>query len=209
MNILVIGGTRGIGRHVVDQALGKGYAVTLLAREPSAIAYEHENLRISRGDVLDPESVARAVHGQDTVVFTVGIPQTRKPVTVFSDGTRNVLVAMKTAGIRRLIAVTGVGAGDSKGPWGFLYKTMFHLASIKTIYDDKDRQEKLILKSDTDWIIVRPAFLTDGPLTGTYRVLRRLTVPRPGEISRADVAHFIVEQFDASSYLHQAPLLMY
>jgi putative NADH-flavin reductase len=209
MNILVIGGSRGIGLHVVQQTLQDGHSVTVLARRPTALTLHHENLRVMKGDVLDPDSVRTAIMGQTAVVFTVGIQQTLDPVTVFSEGTMNVLSAMKEEGIKLLIAVTGIGSGNSKGPWGLLYKTMFHLFSIKTIYDDKDRQEQLIKESDTDWIIVRPAFLTDGPLTGRYRALKRLPLPRPGRISRADVAHFIVEQLKNPSWLHQAPLLMY
>jgi putative NADH-flavin reductase len=209
MNILVIGGSRGIGLHVVQQTLEHGHPVTVLVRNPAALTLHHDNLRVMKGDVIDLDSVRTAIRGKTAVVFAVGIQQTRDPVIVFSEGTRNVLSAMKEEGIKRLIAVTGIGSGGSKGPWGLLYKTMFHLISIKTIYDDKDRQEHLIKESDTDWIIVRPAFLTDGPLTGRYRVVKQLSLPSPGRISRADVAHFVIEQLEKPSYLHEAPLLMY
>jgi putative NADH-flavin reductase len=80
---------------------------------------------------------------------------------------------------------------------------------LKTIYEDKDREESLIKDSQVNWIIVRPGFLTNGPMSGTYRVLTDLTDAKAGKISRADVAHFILNQLDSSEYLRQTPLLTY
>ncbi len=209
MNILIIGGTQGIGYQLVEQVLEKGHIVTVLARNPSKLNLQHRNLNVMKGDILDPISVRIAVKGQDVVVLTVGIKPTRKPVKIFSEGTENVLNAMKEAGVRFLIAVTGMGAGNSKGYRGLMYNMIFNLLSIKTIYEDKSRQESLIKNSDIDWIIVRPAFLTDGPLTGKYRVLTDIKAIKAGNISRADVAHFIVEQIVSPLYIKQAPILMY
>ena len=207
MHVLVIGGTRGIGSHVVEQALEQGLVVTLLARDPSTVSMEHPNLIVMQGDVLDADAVRRSVLGKDVVVFTVGIPQTTKPVHIFSEGTKNVLVAMNETGVRFLIAVTGMGAGESKGHWGLLYKMLQRSFRIKTIYDDKDRQERIIQDSNVDWIIVRPLFLNDGPLTETYRVMTNPRGIAMGSISRADVAHFIVEQITSRTCLGQAPAL--
>jgi putative NADH-flavin reductase len=209
MDILVIGGTQGIGLLVVEQALEKGHMVTVMARNPSGLRLHHQNLKVMKGDILDPVSVRDAVSGQDVVVSSVGALPTMKPVKLFSEGTKNVLHAMKKEGVRFLIAVTGIGAGDSKGYWGFMYSMIFTLLLLKTIYKDKDQQESLIKKSEVDWIIIRPGFLTDGPLTGKYRVLTDMKIIRPATISRADVAHFILEQIISRSYLNQAPLLMY
>ena len=72
---------------------------------------------------------------------------------------------MKKAGVKRLVCVTGIGAGDSKGHGGFLYDSIFLPFLLGTIYADKDRQELVIKASDVDWTIVRPGFLTNGPLT--------------------------------------------
>lgn len=131
---------------------------------------------------------------------------TWKPVTVFSEGTRNVLAAMRRHGVRRLVAVTGIGAADSKGHGGFFYDRLFNPLLLKTIYEDKDRQEALIRASGLDWTIVRPP---NGPLTGVYRVLTDLTGVTAAKISRADVAHFILEELTANRYLGQTPLLTY
>jgi putative NADH-flavin reductase len=207
MNILIVGATRGIGRQLLEQALASGHNVTALVRDPRRLAMQHERLRVVKGDILDSDSVARAMAGQDAVCCTIGIKLPWPPVTVFSEGTRNLLQAMKKTGVRRLICVTGIGAGDSRGHGGFLYDYLILPVLFRTVYADKDRQESLIKASDVDWTIVRPGFLTNGPLTKNYRMLTDMTGVTAGRISRADVAHFFLQELMSNQYLRQTPLL--
>ena len=197
MNILIAGASRGIGRQLVAQALAAGHAVSALARDPSKVAGAHERLRTVRGSVLDPASVAAAMAGQNAVCCTIGVQTPWEQPTVFSEGTRRLLEAMKQAGVRRLVCITGIGAGDSRGHGGFLYDRVFFPLLLKAVYADKDRQESLIRASDTDWTIVRPGFLTN---------LTRITA---GRIARADVAHFMLKELESNRFLRQTPLLTY
>lgn len=209
MNILIAGASRGIGRQLVEQALAAGHAVTALARGPSNAAGAHERFRTVRGSVLDPASVAAAMAGQNAVCCTIGVKTPWAQPTVFSEGARRLLEAMKQAGVRRLVCITGIGAGNSRGHGGFLYDRVFFPLLLKAVYADKERQESLIRASDTDWTIVRPGFLTNGALTGNYRVLTDLAGITAGRISRADVAHFMLKELESSRYLGQTPLLTY
>jgi len=209
MKLLIIGASRGIGRQLLEQALQAGYTAVAMARHPEKISLQHERLRVMAGDILKPQQVQQAVAGQDAVCLTIGIGVTWKPVTVFSQGTKNVLAAMAEHGVRRLVCVTGIGAGDSAGHGGLLYDRIFKPLLLKTIYEDKDRQEALIKASDTDWTIVRPGFLTNGPRTGKYRVLTDLTGVTAGKISRADVAHFMLQELSTNIYLRKTPLVTY
>jgi putative NADH-flavin reductase len=209
MKLLVIGATRGIGLDVVQQALEAGHEVTALARNPQSFQRQHERLKVVKGDILDKGSIGQAVEGQDAVCVTIGIKATRKPVSIFSEGTRTVVEAMKKSSCRRLICVTGIGAGDSRGHGGFLYDKIFKPLFLKTIYADKDRQEAIVRESGLDWVIVRPGFLTDDPRTGKYRVLTDLKGVKAGKISRADVADFILREAAEMKYRGQIPLLTY
>ena len=209
MNLLIIGAARGIGFQLLEQAVQAEYVITALVRDPQKMPTQHDRLRVVQGDILDLDTVQRAMAEQEAVCVTIGIGITWKPVTVFSQGTRNVLEAMRQQGVRRLICITGIGAGDSKGHGGFLYDRLFNPLLLKTIYEDKDRQEALIRDSDTDWTIVRPGFLTNDPLTKKYQVITDLTGITAGKISRADVAHFILEELATNRYLGQTPLLTY
>lgn len=207
MNLLIIGASHGIGLETVKRALEKGHTVTAFSRHPERIGLTHPNLRAVAGDVLDPSSLDLAMAGQDGVIVSLGIPPTGKPVTVFSEGTRKIIGTMKKHGVKLLICITGIGAGESKGHGGFFFDKIFQPLLLNTIYQDKDRQEKIIKESGLDWIIVRPGFLTNGPLTEKYRVLTDLTGFTSGKISRADVAHFLVSQAQDPTFLHQTPFI--
>jgi putative NADH-flavin reductase len=210
VRILIIGGTRGIGLESVDFALELGHHVTLLARQPDKVRVRHERLRVVPGDVLDAQSVNSAMKEQDAVILSLGMGITFSPVKLFSEGTRNVLRAMAEHGVRRLVCVTGIGAGDSRGHGGFLYDRIFQALLIRTVYEDKDRQEALIRASDRDWVIAWPGFLTNGPRTGKYRALTRLEGVTAGKISRADVADFLLlKAIEGDEWVGKTPLLTY
>ncbi len=209
MNILIVGATRGVGSQLLAQVLAKNHRVTVLARDPARIQKNDNKLRVLQGDILDPDSVNAAVEGQHAVCIAIGRGPTRKPVSLFSEGTKNLIVAMKRLSVSKLICVTGIGAGDSKGHGGFLYDKIMNPLLLKTTYEDKDIQESLVRDSNLEWVIVRPGFLTNGPRTEKYRALTDLQGVKAGKISRADVAHFILTQLDSMTHLRKTPLLTY
>ena len=98
---------------------------------------------------------------------------------------------MESAGVRRLVCVTGYGAGDSLATMGLVRGLTFQ-AILGRVYQDKTLQERLIKRSALDWVIARPVILTNGPKTGRYRVLPDRDQWKLGTISRADVADFLV-----------------
>ncbi len=208
MKILVIGATRGIGLQLVQQALEGGHSVTALVRKPGNPINDAQ-LRVVGGDILDARSVEEAMTGQDVVCSSIGVKPGRGPITVFSEGIRNVIRAMKKRDVPRLVSVSGIGAGDSLNHGGFFYDKLLLPLLLKRIYEDKDRQEEIIGASDVDWVIVRPGFLTNGGFTGSYRVLTELDGVKARRISRTDVAHFILEQLRSRKYLGQTPLVTY
>jgi len=209
MKILVIGASRGIGAELLHQALDADHEITVLARRPETITIKSKNLTMHQGDILNQHIVSSAIQCQDGVCLTIGVPITFSPVTVFSRGTLNVITAMQEHDVKRLVCVTGIGAGDSKGHGGFLYDRIFKPLFLRTIYADKDLQEQYIRESNLDWTIVRPAGLTNGPRTGKYSVVTNLQNVTATRISRADVADFLLRELQSGEYTGQTPLLMY
>ena len=112
----------------------------------------------------------------------------------------------QAAQIKRLICVTGFGAGDSRGYGGFLYNVAFHLL-VGRIYDDKDVQERIVRRSKLDWVIARPVILTNGPKTNAYRALIDPRDWTCGFVSRVDVADFLVKQIGDDAFLRKTPVL--
>jgi putative NADH-flavin reductase len=211
-SVLIIGASRGIGLETVRVALRAGHSVRALARSAASIPIEDARLEKLSGDALDSETIRIALEGIDAVVQTLGVDTSFRAIfertTLFSRSTRILVDAMKAAGVKRLIAVTGLGAGDSRGHGGLLYDAVLFPLLLKRVYEDKDVQEWIIRSSGLDWTIVRPGLLTSGPTTGRYRIL---TVPqewRFGVISRADVADFLVRQVDDRALIGTTPLIL-
>ena len=209
MNILVIGASGRTGREIVGQALGQGHVVTALVRNPSDITRQHDHLKVVPGDVLDRDSVEAAVGGQQAVLSALGA-RTHERTTVLSEGTKNVIRAMEQQGVRRFVCESSLGVGDSRGQLGLLFDWIVLPLWLRHVYRDKEVQERDIKQSHLDWVIVRPALLTNGPRTGVYQVglkyNRSSIVPR---ISRADVADFMLKQLTDDTHLRQAPGLWY
>jgi len=212
LRILVIGGTRGIGRETVKLALERGHTVTAMARRPERIDLTHPALVTIKGDILDAGALREAVTDQDAIVIAIGMGLTRRPVTLFSRGTENVLDAMEATNTCRLVAVTGMGAGDTREHGGFFYDRIFRPLALQTVYDDKDRQESLIKDRGKSfslaWTIVRPGALVNGAPKHRYRVITDLTGVSGGKIARSDVAHFIVSALESQSHVGETPLLI-
>jgi len=108
VKLVVFGSTGGIGTHVVEQALAAGHSVTAVARRPSAITLQHDHLVVLQGDVLAPQAVRRAIAGKDAVVFAVGV-RNRAPTTIYSEGAGNMILAMQSVHVRRMICISASG----------------------------------------------------------------------------------------------------
>jgi putative NADH-flavin reductase len=210
--VLIVGASRGIGLATVECALEAGHQVRALARSAARIAIDNPDLEKVSGDALDATIVRRALEGVDAVIESLGVKPgpaaILRPVSLFSKATRVLVELMEETGVRRLICVTGIGAGDSRDRGGFLYSVVVLPLALRRVYDDKDAQEWIIRKSTLEWVIARPGLLTRGPETGSYRVLDNPDEWRMGSISRADVADFLVKQIDDDAYLGKTPLLL-
>src|SRR5271155_261842 len=106
MNIVIFGATGATGRELVKQALDR-HQVTAVAREPADLKINHDRLKVVKGDILDPPSIESALEGNEAVLSTLGIRIFKKN-TIISDGTRNILAAMKKIGIPRFICETAL-----------------------------------------------------------------------------------------------------
>jgi putative NADH-flavin reductase len=209
MKIAIIGATRGIGLAMVQASLADGHEVTALVRPSSQMPINHAHLRIVTGDAIDPDAIAEVVDGQDVVCDCLGTANVTKKITMFSRCAENLAKALKPEQL--LIAVTGMGTGDSRGHGSFVYDHVMLPLVLRRIYADKDRQERIIMSNLTRWIIIRPGFLNNGPRTGRYRALTDSDLEgiHGGRISRADVADFMLKQAKSPQFIGQTPMLIY
>lgn len=183
--------------------------MTVLARDPSRLDRSGHGLTVVKGDARDREAVKKLVVDQDAICSCLGIGLTWKRVHLFSASTSLVLSHVSHASTPRVLVITGVGAGDSRGHGGFLYDKFAFPLLMRPMYDDKDRQEELLRDSESNWTIIRPGFLTNGPRTGRYRVYEDLTGVTLGRISRADVAAFMVSELEQPQFERRTVNLSY
>lgn len=209
--VVIFGASRGVGLETVKAALAAGHRVRAFARSAASIPLQDARLDKVAGDALRKDDVARAVDGADAVIQSLGVASASElafGTTLFSGATRILVPAMQEHGVRRLIMVTGLGAGNSRGRLGFVYDHILFPLMLKRAYDDKDIAEEIVTASGLDWTIVRPGALTNAPATGRYRALAEAKDWRFGFIARADVASFLVAQIEDKSLIGRTPLLI-
>ena len=211
MKILVLGATGATGRLIVSRALAEGHDVVALVRSTARAATLAPSLagaEIVEGDARDPAALARAITGCTAVISSLGTGMSPfRTVTMLSAATRVLVDVMNARTIRRLVCITGLGAGDSRGHGGFFFDRLFLPLMLRHVYDDKNRQEDIIRASTLDWTIVRPTVLNDKPARGRIRAVTDLSGIHGGTIARADTADFVVRQLTDESWLRKAPLI--
>jgi putative NADH-flavin reductase len=209
MKITVIGASAGIGLEVVRHALHRGHEVTSLSRHTGTLP-DDQRLHVVQGSSTKPEDVKRAIQGAEAILVTLGTGKSTKDTTLFTDSARVLLQVLKDTGATPpLIVLTGFGAGDS---WDYnspVMKILFKLF-LTPIYANKSGMERMIAQGYPRWEMVRPGRLTNGRMTGRYRVLTTLERGmHVGAISRADVAHFMVAEAESPAHISQYPALTY
>lgn len=200
MNILVLGASGGVGRLIVGQALARGHKVTAFVRDPGKAALD--GATVVRGDVLDSRALSNALPRQDAVVYAIGVKSTGR-TTLFSQSTKLLLAAMEQQQVKRLVCITGIGAGETKGHGGFLYDHFIFPLFTKNRYADKELQEQLIRQSNLDWTIVRPAPFSEGKANAPFQVLSEVGSAVLRKISRAEVASFVLEELETRRHLRK------
>jgi len=200
LNILIVGANGKTGRALVHQACELGHHVTALVHHPPKDPLHCA--RILHGDAGDPQFLDSAVATQHAVIDTVG---TRKPflkTTLETNVARNLISAMRLHNVRRLVAVSSLGVGDSIVNVPPLYRALMPLF-FRGAIPDKEGMEAELRSSNLDWTIVRPAGLTDGPATHAVQIITPESRCQVRRIPRADVAAFILQHLAGDTLLRK------
>jgi putative NADH-flavin reductase len=206
MNIFIAGANGGIGRRAVEQALQAGHRVTALVRDPAKLPLVHPNLTIVKGDIMQPETFAHQMEGQQVVLSALGVSGgllSDKPTTLYSQGNANLLKAMEQYSVKRFVCISASALDISPViPWYFRLAAKYIVQKLlKHMYADLRQMESIVKASKVDWTIIRPPQLTDGPLTGNYRMAVNQFLKNCLKISRADVAHWMLNNlYNETSY---------
>jgi putative NADH-flavin reductase len=207
MKIVIFGATGQTGQQVLSQALQRGHQVTAAVRRPEALTLRHEHLAVVRADFSDQNSVETALSGQHAALSAVGAPMSRAHTSVHYDSARSILAAMQKTGVSRLICVTSGGTNPQHDPdLPFFFEQIFKRMFIN-IYRDQMEMEKIVMESNLDWTVVRPAALTNRATTGRCRTALAYAIRGGNETPRADLAAFMLDQLETSTYVRKAVAL--
>ncbi len=201
MKLLILGANGATGRILVRKALDAGHTVTALARQPID-SPAHERLKAVQGDVMDEKVMDQVMPGQDVVIFAVGGGKHRAS-RIRTDGGKATAASMKKHGVKKVIAMSGLGAGDSRKKLGFIFSWIVAPLILKDLLIDQTGMEDEIRAAGVDFVMVRPSELIDRPAGG-------LKVALDGKglgfkVGREDVANFMLEQVDSPKYWGQCP----
>ncbi|PXY29328.1 epimerase [Prauserella sp. PE36] len=197
MKLTIFGATGGTGKQLVRQALDAGHAVTAVVRDPARLPISHASLEVVTADVTDAGALRPLVEGRDAVLSSLGAGS-RSGAGIATAGTTAILTAMAESGVRRFVAVSAMPVGPVPPGESLFFRGVRRvlLTALKDVYADLARMEAEIARSDTDWTVLWPPQLTDGPLTGAYAREIGANVAKRHKISRADLAHAMLAALD-------------
>ena len=112
---------------------------------------------------------------------------------------------MKSAGIRRLVCLTGAMVGDLPRNVSIPMRLLATLYrnQVPRLAADAAEQERLVMESGMDWTLAKPPRLTDGPATGRVRAGTTLRVGLLSRISRRDLASFLLGEIADPHHVRQ------
>jgi len=207
MRFTVLGATGLTGMDIIKQTIAGGNEITALARNPAKLGEFQSKVRVVQGDATDPRKVDEAVAGTDAVLCALGHTK-GSPPDLFSKVASNAVTSMRAHGVKRLVVLVNIAVADPGDNPRLYHRFLRFLLNLTRSRMCKDTVEeaKIISESGLDWTIVRAVILTNGPLSGKYRI-GMLDHGAGTRISRADVANFMVSCAGESKYVRARPLI--
>lgn len=212
MKLIIFGATGMVGKQLVQQALfGKNH-VKAFGRNVYTTDYlETENLELVQGALFDEGEVYNAIKGCDAVISAIGgsMDGTDKTRTL---GMKNIVKQMQKAGVKRIIAIGGLGVLNSEPPVrqdaanenSLLVDKDDYPSEYKAVGLEHKKAFELLNESGLDWTFVCPPnIINEGP-TGSYTT--KADYP-PDEnkykINAGDLAMFMLNEVAKNEYVKQ------
>lgn len=205
MRLAIFGATGKTGHHLVRKALERGHEVTGLARTPSKLTIQHQDLTIVQGDVRFADVVSFVIKDADGVISAIG-PTPNSPEDLMARAAENIISAMREHGVERLIWSTGAGVQAEKDQPTFMHKAINFLLKTfsRSVLENSKRGAELVQNRDLKWTIARAPMLTDQPGSNNFYV--GYVGPEMGRtLSRENFADFMLDLAESDDWLRQMP----
>jgi putative NADH-flavin reductase len=207
MRLTLFGPTGGTGRQLVDAALAAGHQVIAYTRHAESLA-PRPGLAVCTGTLRDLRRMHEALAGSDAVLCALGGRPWRRTERVCSTAAKAILPLMQGTGVRRIVAISTFGAGDSRAQAGWAARTLLFGVVLRSEVADKEAMEAQLAASDLDWTAVRIGVLHDGPASGRWQAADDGSIVGLGKIARADVAAFMLGELQLGEWIRRRPVLV-
>ncbi|HXF17508.1 MAG TPA: SDR family oxidoreductase [Burkholderiales bacterium] len=208
MKLAVFGPTGRTGRLILEQALATGHEVTAFTRHPEAVP-ARQGLTVVAGSTNAPALLAQAIAGRDAVLCALGGHPLRRRENVCSTAMRAIVAVMQDCKVRRIVAMSTFGAGETRPHVGWFARTVLFGSILRSEVADKEAMEATLSGTTLDWTVVRVGLLTDDPQRMVWRAADDGSIRGMGKIARADVAAFMLAQLHHSPWVRRSPVIMY
>jgi putative NADH-flavin reductase len=215
MKILILGATGRTGRLIVEEALKQSYDLNVLVRDKNKISFSSKSINIFQGTPIRRADLAAAMQGCDLIISALGIVRASdapwsKLITTknfISESIKNAIAEAGQQGVKRLIAVSAWGVGETKKEIPFWLRWLINYTNLRPVYAEHEAAEKLLANSGLNWTAVRPVALNDSEKLKTLKVSFDNS-PKPSlQISRQSVAKFIVDIVKSDKYNRKSPTI--
>lgn len=205
MRIAIFGGTGVVGTPLLSQALAAGHEVQLLVRTVTSVPV-HPHLSTLVGDALDADDVAKTVVGCDAVLSTLG---GYGDAEALDRGTANIVTAMRSLAVSRLVLVQGFHLpfpGDPHGLGARLATAYLRLMDRQLVPRSCAMARAIQEVDDLDWTLVRVPPVKPGGPTGRTRT-DRLDLGPWHHVTAGDAAATMLAVLTDRSSHHTAPMV--
>ena len=210
MKIALFGATGTIGSRILNEALARGHAVTVVSRDPSKIVPRPGVVAVA-GDIQDAASIAVAVSGHDAVVSAYG-PGKGDPA-LLSSALRALVAGLRAAAGARLAVVGGAGSLKVAPALDLVDTATFPAAYKPVALAHRDALRFIETVTDVDWSYLSPAaIVTPGERTGRFRLgADELVADAAGKsfISAEDFAVALLDEVETPAHVRKRFTLAY
>jgi len=200
MKIVIFGASGSVGGFLVQEALKRGHEAVAVTRHRSRLPIQHPRLTVAEAWLDEMPSLERVLEGADAAIVSLGD-------AVVVEGTDAIVNTMRQSGVTRIEVLTGFGTSpESRRRLNPVMRSAVLGVRLLThgSFAAKEEQDKIVRASGLDYTIVQPPTLTYGPATDSYRHGEYAGKNIFGDITRADLATFMLDNLDESRYVNES-----
>ena len=211
MKILLLGASRGLGKEILNEAIGLNFEINCLVRNRKKISTLNKKIKVFEGDATCISDLNNSIENSEIIISTLNVMRKNlfpwskiiNSKATISNTSKNIIEISHRKKIKHFICVSAWGANESLNQIPIWFKLLIKYSNLKYPYIDHERNEKLLTNSNLNWTILRPTALIN--FMSNKRVKESISIEdKPSLIiSRRSLAKFIINIVDKKNYYNK------